>query len=142
MKAMKAIGMVCALLLPAVPLFSENKTNMSTYPFKITESNGEYDIAAEIESEELSAKYAQVFEKHGYSGNGYCWEGHIIQILEKTDKSLLNHIDFDPEAGAFFAYADSQKSQQRFIEILSPIFSDLKKLEAYILSADRDRIDD
>ena len=82
------------------------------------------------------------FEELGYTGNGYTWEGHIIQILEKLDKELLNHIEFDPEAGGFYAYADSAANQQKFMEILGPIFSDLGVLETYVTSADRSRIDD
>jgi hypothetical protein len=112
------------------------------YPFEVTESEGQYTILAALESDELFNKYYPFFEKHGYEGNGYCWEGHITQILEKLDEELLNHIDFDPEAGAFYAYADSKAAQIRFINLLSPIFSDLKKLEGYVKSADRDRIDD
>jgi hypothetical protein len=85
-------------------------------------------------------KYTGVFEKHGYSGNGESWAGHIAQILEKVDPSLLSHIDFDPEGGAFFAYADTKANQMRFVEILVPIFTDLRLLDSYIAKADSDRI--
>lgn len=112
------------------------------FPFQLCENNGHFTITAAKESEELFSKYNPLFEKYGYEGNGYCWEGHIIQILEQNDKELLSHIDFDPEAGAFYAYLDSKESQIRFINILSPIFSDLEKLEDYIKKADRKRIDD
>jgi hypothetical protein len=127
-------------------VFSQTKTEVnmsnSSYPFEITDRDGQYSIVAQIETAELFAMYNPIFERNGYSGNGYCWEGHIKQILEKVDKALLNHIEFDPEAGAFFAYADSKSAQQKFIDILSPIFSDLKKLEEYVKSAKRSRIDD
>ncbi|GHN01592.1 hypothetical protein WSM22_30810 [Cytophagales bacterium WSM2-2] len=113
-----------------------------TYPFETTDRDGRYAIIAKIETVELFKKYNPIFDRNGYSGNGYCWEGHITQILEKIDKGLLSHIDFNPEAGAFYAYADSKKAQQKFVDILSPIFTDLKKLEEYIKSADRKRIDD
>ncbi|MBK8145064.1 MAG: hypothetical protein IPK62_08730 [Bacteroidetes bacterium] len=36
-------------------------------------------------------------------------EGHIKQILETLKPELLQHIRFDPEAGAFFATADQKK---------------------------------
>ncbi len=101
-----------------------------------------FTIVAQIESAELFKKYNPIFERNGYSGNGYCWEGHITQILEKIDKELLSHIEFDPEAGAFFAYADSKATQQKFVDLIGPIFTDLKKLEEYIKAADRSRIDD
>jgi len=115
---------------------------ITSYPFETTDRDGHYSIIAQIESPDLFNKYNPIFERNGYSGNGYCWEGHITQILEKIDKGLLNHIDFDPEAGAFYAYADSKNSQQKFVDILSAVFTDLKKLEDYIKSADRNRIDD
>jgi hypothetical protein len=144
---MKAIVITCLMILLAMHVFSQSnatKGNMNNdfYPFEITETDGAYSIVVQIESAELFAKYNPIFDRNGYSGNGYCWEGHITQILEKIDKGLLKHIDFDPEAGAFFAYADSRSAQQRFVDILSPIFIDLKKLEEYIKSAKRNRIDD
>ena len=112
------------------------------FPFELQEFNGHYQIVADIESKELYPKYYNFFQKFGYEGNGYCWEGHITQILEKLDKSLLSHIEFDPEAGAFFAKVDSKESQLKFVELLSPIFSDMKKLEEWVKKADRSRIDD
>ena len=112
------------------------------YPFVTTYRDGQYSIIAQIETAEIFNRYNPIFEKNGYSGNGYSWEGHITQILEKIDKELLNHIDFDPEAGAFYAYADSEGTQQKFVDILYPIFNDLEKLGEYIKSADRSRIDD
>lgn len=119
-----------------------NKNMENTYPFRIAQDDGQFSIIADLESEDLLNKYYSFFEKHGYEGNGYCWEGHIIQILEKKDKELINQIEFDPEAGAFYAYADSMESQVKLINIISPIFTDLKQLEKYVLSADRDRIED
>ncbi len=111
------------------------------YPFKISSEDGNYSILADLTNEDLYPKYHDFFDEQEYEGNGYCWEGHITQILEKLDPELLEHIEFDPEAGAFFAYADSEANQRRFVELLSPIFSDLSKLEAYVASADSDRID-
>jgi hypothetical protein len=112
------------------------------YPFKLQEIGDHYQIVANIESEDLYPKYYDFFQKHGYEGNGYCWEGHITQILEKLDRKLLSHVDFDPEAGAFFANADSKESQVKFVELLSPIFSDMKKLEEWVKKADRSRMED
>jgi len=112
------------------------------YPFELQEFNGQYNIVANIESEDLYPKYYDFFQIHGYEGNGYCWEGHITQILEKLDKSLLTQVDFDPEAGTFYAIAKNKESQIKFVELLSPIFSDIKKLEEWVKKADRSRIDD
>lgn len=111
-------------------------------PFYTHQEDGDFAIIAAIDSDELLETYYPFFEKHGYEGNGYCWEGHIIQILEKEDKDLLDHLEFDPEGGGFYAYADSESAQKKFMEILGPIFSDLSLLETYVTSADRSRIDD
>ena len=122
---------------------SQKPTNMNEYfPFTISENDGMYVIMAEIESPELYLKYGEFFEEHEYSGNGYCWEGHIPQILERLNPGLLQHIDFYPEAGAFFAYADTKENQIKMVELLSPIFSYLEKLAEYVESADRSKIDD
>ncbi len=115
---------------------------MNNFPFKINELSGHFVIVAETESSELYPKYAEFFEQFGYSGNGYCWEAHIIQILQKLDPALLSHIDFDPEAGAFYAYADTKENQLKFVQLLSPIFSDMDILKKYVEQADRSRIDD
>ena len=112
------------------------------FPFSVSDNEGHFTIAAATESKELYPKYSDFFEKYGYTGNGYCWEGHIIQVLEKINPDLLKHIDFHPEAGAFYAHVDTKENQIKFVELLSPIFSDLKKLEEYVQKADRSRIDD
>ena len=111
------------------------------FPFEIMD-NGQHTIVVALESEKLFPKYYDFFAKHGYEGNGECWAGHIIQILEKEDAELLNHIDFDPEAGGFYAYADSKENQLRFVNVLAPIFADMNKLEEYVKVADRAKIDD
>jgi hypothetical protein len=120
----------------------KQKTVTKYYPFELQEIGGQYHIVANIESEELYPKYYDFFQKHGYEGNGYCWEGHIKQILEKLDKKLLSHIEFDPEAGTLFVNADTKESQLKFVETVGPIFSDMKKLEEWVKKADRLRIDD
>jgi hypothetical protein len=117
-------------------------TGMPYYPFEIDAINGRYSIMAFLESNKLYPRYYNLFKNYGYEGNGPCWEGHIRLILEKSDKDLLAHITFDPEAGSFFAYADSRESQMRFVEILAPIFADTKRLEGYVKVADHSRIDD
>ncbi len=112
------------------------------FPFELYSDGNRYVIVAYLESDTLLKIYESFFAEHGYEGNGPCWEGHIIQILEELDRELLNHIEFDPEAGAFFAYAYSQASQHRFVEVLAPIFADLSKLDAYVQRAQRWRIYD
>lgn len=137
------ITFICFLtLLINTSLYSQspNSKMENTYPFKIYDTKS-FVISAEIEGE-LYPKYAEFFEKLGYSGNGYCWEGHITQILKKVNPELLNHISFDPEAGGFYAYADTKEDRQKFLEILCPIFNDLKLLEDYVKKADRAKVDD
>ena len=120
----------------------KNETADKYFPFKLSEMDGKYSISVEIEGGKLYDKYYKVFKKYGYEGNGPCWEGHIKQILEKKDKNLLSHIEFDSEAGGFFAYADSKETQEKFVEIVSPIFSNLNILSDWVRTADRSQIDD
>jgi len=86
-------------------------------------------------------KYSRLFYKHGYSGNGYCWQDHIIQILERENPVLLNSIHFDSNSDEFFARMNDDKTIEQFLELLCPIFNDFKQLEKYIKGADRSRID-
>ena len=123
---------------PKIKLNSRDKY----FPFELLEIDGHYQIIVQIEGPELYPTYYNLFKKYGYEGNGYCWEGHITQILEKLDRELLKHIEFDPEAGSFFAKADIKANQIKFVEVLSPIFSDIAKLELWVKKADRLRIDD
>lgn len=112
------------------------------YPFQLQEFDGEFKILANIEVEDLFNKYEPLFRKYGYSGNGYCWEGHITQILGKLDEQLLYHIDFDSEAGTFVANADNKENQLKFAKLLSTVFADTTKLEQWVKKADRSEIDD
>ena len=111
------------------------------FPFEF-ESDNNFTIIVHVECDKILKKYGALFRKYGYEPNGYCWEGHIIQILERNNKDLISDLRFDPEAGGFYAYANSKECQTRFSEIILPIFQDLKVLESYIKSADRDRIED
>ncbi len=115
---------------------------MTTYfPFQVIDNNGRFTIIVETESPELYPKYAD-FLRNTDIPVMILLGGHITQILEKINPGLLQHIDFDPEAGAFYAYADTKENQIKIIELLSPIFSDFTKLEAYVKTADRSRVDD
>ena len=80
---------------PADTTISTNNIDhkMTNYfPFEIFDNDGQFTITASTESPELYPKYADFFEKHGYSGNGYCWEGHIVQILEKRNKCIRQRL--------------------------------------------------
>ncbi len=117
-------------------------TKIENYNPFIIYKDGSYMIAAEIESKELFEKYNPIFEKYEYSGNGYSWEGHIRQMLAKENPALLKHLQFDPEAGGFYVFADSEKTQRQFADIVSKIFKDIPTLEQYLKTADREKIDD
>jgi hypothetical protein len=119
-----------------------DSTKIVNYDPFILYKDGSYIIAAEIERKELLNKYQPIFEKYEYSGNGYSWEGHIKQILQEENPALLKHLLFDPEAGAFYVFADSEETQRQFAETLSQIFKDIPKLEKYLKRADREKIDD
>lgn len=114
----------------------------SYFPFELHDYEGEYSISVPIDGEEIFMNYIPFFESHGYSGNGVTWEGMIIHVLENIEPELIDRIDFNSEGDAFYAVADSKETQLRFAGLLSPIFSDLKKLEVFVKSADRSQIDD
>lgn len=109
------------------------------HPF-IIYHDGSFMVASEIESRALFAEYQPIFDQYGLSGNGYCWEGIITQILLQQKPTLLNHIDFDPEAGGFYAYADSPQSQREFATFLSDIFKDHAQLHKYLKTIDKSLI--
>ena len=119
-----------------------DSTKIEFYDPFIIYKDGSYMIAAEIENKELFDKYNPIFRKYEYSGNGYSWEGHIKQMLQKEIPSLLNHLQFDPEAGGFYVFADSEKTQRQFADIVSKIFKDISKLEQYLKTANREQIDE
>lgn len=68
------------------------------YPFEVDK---ESPLRIKVEVEMLP-EYMELFGQYDYEPNGYCWQGHIVQILEKENPELLNHIEFDPEAGGLF----------------------------------------
>jgi len=123
----------------SLPAMVFSQSNKQYFPFI---AGAENEITVFTESKPIYPRYKKIFEEYGYSGNGYCWEGHITQILEKINPDLLKHIRMDPEAGAFFAFADSKTNQIAFLKLLSPIFSDEKTLVSWIKKADHDRISD
>lgn len=121
----------------------ENKTNftkMNTFPFKVLD-NETHTIIVECEGEAYPT-HNPIFEKHEFSGNGYSWEGVIRHILNEKAPELLAHIDFDPEAGGFYAYADSAENQRKIIDVLLPICSDLKQFDACLSKIDPEEMDD
>jgi Immunity protein 51 len=50
-----------------------------------------------------------VFEEHGYHGNGYGWLGVAYSAMRTLPADLGERIDFDPEAGTFVALSHDPK---------------------------------
>ena len=121
---------------------SLDSASMSPSPFEKEVSDGRFTVAVWIERPEIFEKYYSLFKRNGYEGNGPCWVGHITQILETLDPSVLHQVVFDDEAGSFHAYFLSESSRNRFVEVLNPIFIDLRKLNIFVENATRWRIDD
>jgi len=99
-------------------------------------------ISVNLESEYLYPTYYDFFDTFDYEGNGYCWESHIILILEALDLELLNHLTFDSEAGSIAIHSKTIDFLNRFADLLNPIFGDLEKLRYWVSKADPVRIDD
>lgn len=116
------------------------KNTLDIYPFQLKKAYKE--IIANLESAELFLKYHSFFKANGYEGNGYCWEGHIIQILEKLNSELLAFIDFDSVTEKFQCSFENSEAMQNFINIVVPIFSNMNELQYWVSTAARDRIDD
>jgi hypothetical protein len=129
----------CLICLFSVALCNGQRAKTRPFPFTL-QQDGSFGIVADVQDQDLYPKYYDLFRKYGYEGNGECWAGLIRQILERKDPELLKKVDFDPEAGAFYAYFGNDR--QRFIELISPVFANLNILEGYIKTADRSRIDD
>jgi len=111
----------------------------STYPFKVAAAKAPADTTRQFvilaDLSELD-DYYQVFENHGYSGNGPSWREHIETIIEEFQPELLDHLEFDEEGEAFLAYADSLAAVRQFMALVLPQFSDLGKLNKYLSQTD------
>lgn len=117
---------------------------MSKYfPFETEDYWGNpYPVFSNLKSKDIYMPYYSLFSNLGYEGNGYCWEGHIRQVLKEIDKDLLQQLNFDSQTDVFYAFTNTKECQEKFLQILTPIFSDLDKLEKWVKKADRAQIDD
>jgi len=109
-------------------------------PFMARQNENRYQIL--LKDFKLYDVYNRLFQVEGYSGNGYCWEGHIIQIFKKEDKTLLQHISFYPEADNIIMGTSSVKYKDRALQVLNSVFSNHKRLKRFIKSADWTQIDE
>lgn len=108
------------------------------WPFIIYKDSS-YMVAAEIERDTLDNLYLPFFERFGGDGSGYNWEAIITVMLEKENPELIKHLQFDPEAGGFYVFADSERSQRKFADFVSKAFNDSSKLIRYLTGPDRER---
>lgn len=96
-------------------------------------------VASELEEESILNTYAPLFEKYGAEGNGYSWAALLKVILKKEKPDLLKHLDFDPEAGGFYLFADSENSQRQFVTFAQKAFKDKNKLIKYLTGPDKEQ---
>ena len=80
--------------------------------------------------------YAQVFENHGYGGDGASWREHVETIIEEFAPTLLDHLEFAEDPETFVAYADSLPAVRQFMACVLPYFGDLGKLQKYLGQTD------
>lgn len=139
---MKKAAIVLLITLSICTIAFAQSKPKRTFPFTVRQVDGKYMISAEIEEPPLYPKYFNLFKKYNYTGNGQTWSDLIQQILKKQAPDLLGRIQLDPEASMFAAYANTVADEQRFLNILVPVFSNLSMLEHYIKQADRSKFDD
>jgi hypothetical protein len=108
------------------------------WPF-IIYKDGSYMVAANLNSDTTLDQYGDLFEKYGGEGSGYNWAALIKVILVKENPELVQHLDLDPEASAFYLFADSEKSQRQFAEFASKVFKDKAKLIEYLTGPDKEK---
>jgi hypothetical protein len=80
------------LILLAFPMLAFAQSKNQYAPFTLGDKN---EITAFVEDMPLFPRYKYLFEKYGYSGNGYSWEGIIIQILETLLSDKNRNLGFD-----------------------------------------------
>jgi Immunity protein 51 len=108
------------------------------WPFIIYKDSS-YMVAANLNNDTTLNKFGTLFEKFEGDGTGYNWAALIKVILKKENPDLIKHLDFDPEAGAFYLFADSEKSQRQFAEFASEIFKDTTKIIFYLTGPDKEK---
>lgn len=125
---------------PRISKLYDSSLIESYYPFTIIKDST-YMIAAEIEKDERLDSYRIIFERHGFFGNGYNWGNYITHMLSIEDSGILSHVELDPEAGGFYAFADSEKNQRKFAVLASRFFRDTTIFESHLSTIDSSIID-
>ncbi len=86
--------------------------------------------------------YRPIFQKYNYHGTGYEWAALIKLVLRKENPELEKHLQFDPEGGGFYLFADSEKSQRRFASFMAAVFSDTIKIYSYLKETDNKKFEE
>lgn len=145
----KALALLCWGFLFCLLFSCQKQESKNTWPFvyykqpedaKLTPKHN-YAIWAKGSSDgpgHLIDEYGDLFEKYGFSGNGYSLTEHIEAIIQEKDAQLLNHLEFDPNGNEFLVWADSEDSVHRFMDDVLPIFGNSSTMEAYLKQADSD----
>lgn len=86
-------------------------------------------------------KVMDVFEEYDRYGNGYNWEAVARQALRAYAPEHVGMMDFDPEAGMFVAFGDSEEALQALGELLARALRDREFLEELLRDAEEDWFD-
>jgi hypothetical protein len=98
-------------------------------------------VSAEINLKQ-SDEYNAIFVGNGYTNTGYSWEGHVKQILKKENPSLFRHVkSFESLTNNLYVYTDSKQAQRQIAGLLSRVFKNHDRLDHYIMTADKSKID-
>lgn len=95
-----------------------------------------YFLSLNVESDILFDKYGAIFEKHGWSGNGYEWSGVFEKFLTQAHPGLLAQLSFDPEAGGVAIMGKDKESLEQFEKVILALVQDESKLETLISEGD------
>lgn len=109
------------------------------FPFGVSELNNQFSIRVPLSDKALYEEYELLFNDLGIKHTGIVWEDYIINILERINPELLNHIEFDAEENGFYAYAATRNHQIEFVNTLTPIFRDKEILARYLVMQNKNR---
>jgi hypothetical protein len=148
----KALAFLCMGFLFAFTLGCQKKQSLTnTYPFTFYKQppppnggtdqmpNRQYAIwgkGTDGAPGHLLDDYLSLFEKYGFSGNGYSLDEHIQVVIRLRDPDLLNHLEFDSNSNEFLVWADSEHTVQRFMDAVLPVFGNAASMETYLKQAD------
>lgn len=119
-----------------------DSTKLETfYPFNIYK-DGSYMVCLEIGRDpKVFNSYQPIFDKYDYNGSGNDWAALVYLIIKKENPELIKQVQFDPEGGGFYLFADSEKTQRQVATIMTKAFGDTTKFEEFLKNADKEKIE-